>query len=167
MVEALADALTRGTPDIFNSDQGSQFTATAFTGVLTAAGIRISMDGKGSYHDNIFIERLWRSVKYEEVYPKEYASLKEAEASLAAYFAFYNDERPHQSLAYQTPAQVHFALARPMPVDMMDNCELRLRNGDALRSQLPTSPQEPQPQVVVQNVDGSRIIGPFLAPLVV
>ena len=100
----------RGTPDIFNSDQGSQFTSQAFTDTLAASGIRISMDGKGSYHDNIFTERLWRSVKYEEVYLKEYATLKEAEAGLRAYFTFYNATRPHQALAYQTPEQVQYAL---------------------------------------------------------
>jgi len=110
-VEALEMALLHGTPDIFNSDQGSQFTASAFTGVLAASGIRISMDGRGSYQDNIFTERLWRSVKYEEVYLKEYATLKEAEAGIAAYFTFYNAIRPHQALAYQTPEQVHFALS--------------------------------------------------------
>jgi putative transposase len=109
-VEALEAALLHGVPDIFNSDQGSQFTSQAFTAVLAASGIRISMDGKGSYHDNIFTERLWRSVKYEEVYLKEYATLKEAEAGIAAYFAFYNATRPHQALAYQTPQQVHYAL---------------------------------------------------------
>ena len=100
---------------IFNSDQGSQFTAMAFTDVLTASGIRISMDGKGSYHDNIFTERLWRSVKYEEVYLKEYATLAEAEAGIAAYLRFYNEHRPHQALAYQTPQQVHHALAHNLP----------------------------------------------------
>ena len=109
-VEALEAALLRGTPDIFNSDQGSQFTSQAFTDTLAASGIRISMDGKGSYHDNIFTERLWRSVKYEEVYLKEYATLKEAEAGLRAYFTFYNATRPHQALAYQTPEQVQYAL---------------------------------------------------------
>jgi len=111
-VDALEAALLHGTPDIFNSDQGSQFTSQAFTDVLTASGIRISMDGKGSYHDNIFTERLWRSVKYEEVYLKEYATLAEAEQGIAAYISFYNERRPHQALAYQTPSQVHFALAR-------------------------------------------------------
>jgi putative transposase len=111
-VEALEAALMHGTPDIFNSDQGSQFTAMPFTDVLVASGIRISMDGKGSYHDNIFTERLWRSVKYEEVYLKEYATFKDAETGINAYFAFYNATRPHQALAYQTPEQVHFAPAR-------------------------------------------------------
>jgi putative transposase len=115
-VDALKAALLHGTPDIFNSDQGSQFTASAFTDVLTASGIRISMDGKGSYHDNIFTERLWRSVKYEEVYLKEYATLAEAEQGIAAYLRFYNERRPHQALAYQTPSQVHFALARELPL---------------------------------------------------
>jgi putative transposase len=119
-VEALEAALMNGTPDIFNSDQGSQFTSQAFTDVLTASGIRISMDGKGSYHDNIFTERLWRSVKYEEVYLKEYATLAEAVKGIATYFAFYNATRPHQALAYQTPQQVHFALARGLSEDKMD-----------------------------------------------
>jgi putative transposase len=114
-VEALEAALMQGTPDIFNSDQGSQFTASAFTDVLKAAGIAISMDGKSSYHDNIFTERLWRSMKYEEVYLKEYATLAEAEAGIAAYIRFYNTRRPHQALAYQTPEQVHFALACDLP----------------------------------------------------
>jgi putative transposase len=118
-VEALEAALLHGTPDIFNSDQGSQFTASAFTSVLTASGIRISMDGKGSYHDNIFTERLWRSVKYEEVYLKEYATLAEAETGIAAYLSFYNDFRPHQALAYQTPHQVHFANKRNQSVTIM------------------------------------------------
>jgi type II secretory pathway pseudopilin PulG len=119
-VEALEAALMNGAPDIFNSDQGSQFTASAFTDVLAASGIRISMDGKGSYHDNIFTERLWRSVKYEEVYLKEYATLKEAEAGIAAYFAFYNATRPHQALAYQTPEQVHYALGNQQPLSLRD-----------------------------------------------
>jgi len=118
-VEALEAALLHGTPDIFNSDQGSQFTSQAFTGVLAASSIRISMDGKGSYHDNIFTERLWRSVKYEEMYLKEYATLAEAEAGIAAYLRFYNDHRPHQALAYQTPSQVHFSLARGLTEHMI------------------------------------------------
>src|SRR5476651_2358698 len=98
----------------------SIISARAFTGVLAASGIRISMDGKGSYHDNIFTERLWRSVKYEEVYLKEYATLAEAEAGIAAYLRFYNECRPHQALAYQTPNQVHFALAKALPVGNSD-----------------------------------------------
>ena len=149
-VEALEEARTHGTPDIHNTDQGTQFTSQAFTDVLVANGIRISMDGRGSYQDNIFTERLWRSVKYEEMYLKEYVTLEQAQAALADYFHFYNQRRPHQALAYQTPQQVHFALARPRPMDMMDNCALRLRNGIALRAQLPTYPQaQPQPSVEV------------------
>jgi putative transposase len=138
-LEALEEALSQATPDIFNSDQGSQFTSEAFTSRLLAAGAQISMDGRGSYHDNIFTERLWRSVKYEEVYLKEYASFKEAEASISAYIRSYNTWRPHEALAYKTPAQVHFALADATPVDMMDNA--------SLRSALPTSPQAQQPKV--------------------
>lgn len=134
-VEALREALAQGPPMIFNSDQGSQFSSFAFTDVLREAGVRISMDGRASYQDNIFTERFWRSVKYEEVYLKDYATIEEARASLAEYIAFYNAGRPHQALAYQTPEQVHFALAPKPPVDMMDNARA-----------LPTSPQAQQPQ---------------------
>jgi putative transposase len=105
--EALDEALAQATPEIFNSDQGSQFTATAFTSRLEARSVAISMDGRGRAIDNVFIERLWRSVKYEEVYLKDYVDGWEAEASLAAYFRFYNHERIHQSLDYRTPAQVY------------------------------------------------------------
>lgn len=126
-VEALEEALTQGTPDIFNSDQGSQFTSEAFTGVLLAADVAISMDGRGSYQDNIFTERLWRSVKYEEVYLKEYASFREAKAGIGAYIRRYNAWRPHEALGYLTPEQVHFGLAALEPVDMMDNRERRWR----------------------------------------
>jgi len=105
-VEALEEALKKGRPDIFNTDQGSQFTSEAFTGLLQQHGIRISMDGKGSYNDNLFIERLWRSVKYEEVYLKAYQDGTEARIGLGNYFRFYNTERPHQALGYRTPAEV-------------------------------------------------------------
>jgi putative transposase len=125
-VEALEAALMQGTPNIFNSDQGSQFTSSAFTDVLKAAGIAISMDGKGSYHDNIFTERLWRSVKYEEVYLKEYATMAEAEAGIAAYIRFYNTRRPHQALAYQTLQQVYFALVKAVPVDRMGTTTINI-----------------------------------------
>jgi putative transposase len=149
-VEALQEALTHGTPDIHNTDQGTQFTAQVFVDVLTANSVKISMDGRGSYQDNIFTERLWRSVKHEEVYTKEYITIEQAQAALAEYFRFYNQVRPHQALDYRTPEQVHFALARLKPVDMMDNCALRLRSGDALRAQLPTYPPvKPQPSVVI------------------
>jgi putative transposase len=106
-LEALDEALSRRAPDIFNSDQGSQFTATAFTSRLETAGVAISMDGRGRAIDNVFIERLWRSVKYEDVYLKDYTDGWEAESSLAAYFRFYNEERIHQSLGYRTPADVY------------------------------------------------------------
>ena len=106
-VEALQDALDRhGSPEIFNSDQGVQFTSAVFTGVLAASGVRISMDGKGRYLDNIFIERLWRSLKYEDIYIKVYASVSEARHGIGGWLSFYNDERLHQALGYQTPREV-------------------------------------------------------------
>lgn len=107
-VAALQQALLWGKPAIFNTDQGVQFTANAFTRCLETAGIRISMDGKGRAFDNIFIERLWRSVKYEEIYLKEYLTGTALANGLDMYFQFYNYQRPHQSLAYRTPAEVHF-----------------------------------------------------------
>ena len=106
-VEALEEALRKGRPEIFNTDQGVQFTGEAFTGVLQQYGVKVSMDGKGGYNDNLFIERLWRSVKYEEVYLKAYQDGREARISLGEYFRFYNTERPHQSLDYRTPAEVY------------------------------------------------------------
>ena len=106
-VAALEEGLREGRPEIFNSDQGSQFTSEAFTDRLETAGVRISMDGRGRVFDNIFVERLWRTVKYEEVYLKEYEDLEEARESLEGYFAFYNGERLHQSLGYVTPAEVY------------------------------------------------------------
>src|SRR5579864_8650227 len=106
-VSALEEALARfGRPDIFNTDQGSQFTSTAFTGMLAAAGIRISMDGRGRWMDNVFIERLWRSLKYEDIYLKGYADGREAKAGIAAWIAFYNTRRPHQALVNRTPMAV-------------------------------------------------------------
>jgi putative transposase len=105
-VEALKEALRKGVPEMFNTDQGGQFTSQVFTGLLEQHGVRISMDGKGRYTDNLFIERLWRSLKYEEVYLKAYAGGKEARAGIGEYFDFYNLERPHQALGYQTPAEV-------------------------------------------------------------
>ena len=106
-MSALEKALLTQRPEIFNSDQGSQFTSLEFTGRLFKEGIEISMDGRGRALDNIFVERLWRSVKYEEVYLKEYQSVKEAVKGLERYFEFYNRERLHQSLAYQTPEAVY------------------------------------------------------------
>jgi putative transposase len=107
-VDCLEDALrSHGKPEIFNSDQGSQFTSDAFTEVLKRDGVVISMDGRGRVFDNIFVERLWRSVKHEDVYLKGYATVGELMVGLAEYFAFYNGERPHQSLGYQTPQVVY------------------------------------------------------------
>jgi putative transposase len=106
-IEALHHALRTGKPEIFNTDQGSQFTSVRFTEALEASGIGISMDGRGRVFDNIFVERLWRSVKYEEVYLKEYATVREARGSIGEYFRFYNTERPHQALGYQTPYQIY------------------------------------------------------------
>ena len=108
-VETLEDALVRhGRPEIFNTDQGSQFTGSAFTGLLASHGIAISMDGKGAWRDNVFIERLWRSVKYEEVYLRAYDNVSEARASIGRYLDFYNGRRPHQSLDDATPDQAYF-----------------------------------------------------------
>ena len=106
-LEALKRALRRGRPEIFNSDQGSQFTSEKFVGELQAREISISMDGRGRCMDNIFIERLWRSLKYEEVYLKDYASVKDARMGIESYIRFYNQERLHQSLDYQTPAALY------------------------------------------------------------
>ena len=109
-IEALGAALRRyGTPGIFNTDQGSQFTDEAFTAVLAAQGVRISMDGKGRWIDNVFVERLWRSVKYESIYLHAYETPREVKVALARYFEFYNAHRPHQSLGYRTPDEVYFA----------------------------------------------------------
>ena len=106
---ALEWALHHACPEIFNSDQGSQFTSEAFTSRLESTGVLISMDGQGRVTDNIFVERLWRRVKYEEVYLKDYASVPEAVDNLRAYFLFYDQERSHQALGYQTPAAVYLA----------------------------------------------------------
>ncbi|HEX4708371.1 MAG TPA: IS3 family transposase [Candidatus Udaeobacter sp.] len=113
-VEALEEALRKyGKPEIFNTDQGSQFTGEAFTGVLLANGIAISMDGKGSWRDNVFVERLWKSVKYEEVYLKAYDTVAEARSSLGRYLDFYNRQRPHSSLDRRTPDEAYF---QPTPI---------------------------------------------------
>ncbi len=112
-IEALEEALARyGRPEIFNTDQGSQFTSTAFTEVLLKNGIAISMDGKEAWRDNVFVERLWHSIKYEEVYLKAYDSVSEARASIGRYLAFYNGRRPHSSLDRRTPDQAYFT---PLP----------------------------------------------------
>ena len=123
-VAALDRALTQGRPTIFNTDQGSQFTSQTFTGRLQAADVQISMDGRGRALDNVFVERLWRSVKYEEVYLKSYPTVPAAIDGLAGYFRFYNEERLHQALEYRTPAAVYHAdgaaspPVRPMSIDI-------------------------------------------------
>ncbi len=132
-VEALNGALARyGKPEIFNTDQGSQFTSFDFTDVLKDAGVAISMDGRGRCMDNIFIERLWRSLKYEAVYLHELTDGFKAERVIGDWIAFYNTERPHSALANQTPAEA-YGIAQPM--DMMDKAIA-----------LPTSPQAQQQQ---------------------
>jgi putative transposase len=142
--EALEEALERhGKPRIFNTDQGAQFTSAAFTGRLEAAGVAISMDGRGRFMDNIFIERLWRSIKYEEVHLKAYADGREARAGIGSWMAFYNSRRPHQALNNRTPMAVWLAGAQmtetaAKAVDM----PLRLDNANAL----PTYPQQKQKQ---------------------
>jgi putative transposase len=136
-LEALKEALARfGTPEIFNTDQGAQFTSAAFTGQLQAAGIRISMDGRGRWMDNVFIERVWRSLKYEEVHLKAYAGGREARTGISEWMIFYNTRRFHQSLGYKTPTDAWSVgeTAMDMP--------LRLDNASAL----PTCPQPQQQQ---------------------
>jgi putative transposase len=109
-IEALEEAIMKyGTPEIFNSDQGSQFTSEAFTGILNSHGIGISMDSRGRWVDNVFIERLWRSVKYEDVYLKAYGSIAEVRQGLREYFEFYNRRRRHQSLDRKTPDEVYWS----------------------------------------------------------
>ena len=115
-IEALEEALAKhGRPEIFNTDQGSQFTGAAFTGVLAANGIKISMDGKGAWRDNVFVERLWRTVKYEEVYLRAYDSVSDARASLGRYLELYNSRRPHSSLDDQTPDQAYYGSHHVLP----------------------------------------------------
>ena len=106
-LELLEEALRAGKPEVFNTDQGVQFTAAAFTGRLESAGVAVSMDGRGRALDNVFVERLWRSVKYEDIYIRSYDTVPDLHRGLVRYFGFYNDERPHQSLNYQTPAAVY------------------------------------------------------------
>jgi putative transposase len=115
-IEAVEEALARhGKPAIFNTDQGSQFTSQAFTTVLLNAGVAISMDGKGAWRDNVFVERLWRTIKYEEIYLRAYDSVSEARASLDRYLTFYNSRRPHSSLDRQTPDEAYFYQPQPIP----------------------------------------------------
>jgi putative transposase len=145
-VAALEEALARfGKPGIFNTDQGSQFTSAAFTGTLAQAGVRISMDGRGRWLDNVFIERLWRSLKYEDIYLKGYADGREAKAGIGAWFAFYNARRPHQALGNRTPMQVWrdgtTGALGDAAMDMTPRIVVRgLDSADAL----PTCPPPPQ-----------------------
>jgi putative transposase len=111
-LEMLDEALALGRPEVFNTDQGVQFTAEAFTSRLLAAGVKVSMDGKGRCLDNVFVERLWRTVKYEDVYLKRYEVVPQLLAGLKDYFPFYNEQRPHQSLDYRTPAEVYRSSGR-------------------------------------------------------
>jgi len=142
-LEALEEALASfGRPEIFNTDQGSQFTSQAFTGALERAGVRISMDGRGRFLDNIFIERLWRSLKHEDIYLKDYADGREARAGIASWIAFYNNRRPHQGLGYKTPMSVwRLGTTDRLGAGAVD-MTLRLDNACAL----PTCPQPQQQQ---------------------
>jgi putative transposase len=133
-VDALQEAMRRyGKPEIFNTDQGVQFTCEAFIGALSAQGIRISMDGKGRCLDNIFCERLWRSLKYEEVYLKAYAGVAEAKTEIGEWFKFYNDERPHQALDYLTPRQFFTAAQACVDVGNAPQIIAGLRDQDSLQ----------------------------------
>jgi putative transposase len=144
-VEALQEALeVYGRPEIFNTDQGVQFTAAAFIETLAAQGVQISMDGKGRFLDNIFIERLWRSLKYEEVFIKAYASVAEARQNIGAWLTFYNDARKHQSLGYRTPREI-FEASQPM--------DMWTTQGRAL----PTSPQAQQQER--SSMDERKVVG--------
>lgn len=139
-VEALQEAISQyGVPMIFNTDQGVQFTSHNFIAALQVHHIAISMDGKGRALDNVFIERFWRSLKQEKIYLLDLTSVKEAKNAITEYMHFYNHQRPHQSLAYQTPVSIHFAAAIKKPLDMMDK-----------PYGLPTSPQEQQQPQLMQ-----------------
>ncbi len=122
-IDALDEALTIGKPDIFNSDQGAQFTSPRFTSRLEGEGIRISMDGRGRALDNVFVERLWRSVKYEDLYLKSYETVPRLHRGLTDYFRFYNQERPHQGLDNQVPADLY--LGKEMPIDYKNAIHLK------------------------------------------
>lgn len=145
-IEALEEALARfGRPEIFNTDQGSQFTSAAFTEVLIGAGVLISMDGRGRWMDNVFIERLWRSLKYEDVYLKGYADGREAKAGIASWIAFYNTQRPHMALSHRTPMAVWRAGVTGGLDGRAVDMTLRLDNAGAL----PTCPQPQQPKMMI------------------
>jgi putative transposase len=158
-VEALREAMDRyGQPEVFNTDQGVQFTSATFLDELETRGVRISMDGKGRFLDNIFIERLWRSLKYEEVFIKAYGSVAEARRDIGSWLAFYNDERPHQALDYRTPREVF--VGTPAACGHVDNASASLRSAPAL----PTCPQAQQQQEKDSN-DQQTVVGICIAIL--
>jgi putative transposase len=158
-VEALQDAMDQhGQPGIFNTDQGVQFTSAAFIDELASRGVRISMDGKGRFLDNIFIERLWRSLKYEEVFIKAYTSVAEARSGVGAWLGFYNNERPHQALGYRTPREI-FAAAGAC--GYVDNAPASLRSAPALT----TYPQAQQQQQK-SSINEGKVLRSFAAPLI-
>jgi len=151
-VEALTEALARyGKPDIFNTDQGAQFTGADFVGALQEHGIQISMDGRGRYLDNIFIERLWRSLKYEEVFIHAYITVAEARGGIGKWLLFYNDERLHQALGYQTPREIFEAAPACGHVD----------NARALT----TCPQAQQQQAEKDSIDQDKVVARGIVPL--
>jgi putative transposase len=149
-VEAVQEAMGKyGRPEIFNTDQGVQFTCAAFVDELEAAGVRISMDGKGRFLDNIFIERLWRSLKYEEVFIKAYGSVIEARRGIGGWLSFYNDERPHQALGYRTPRAVFDGEA----CEYVDNTSAPLRDAPALPTYSQAQHQEKEVLFVLTSVE--------------
>ena len=126
-IQALRESLEHACPEIFNSDQGSQFTSQEFTSILLNAGIKISMDGRGRLYDNIFVERLWRTVKYEEIYLHDYRTVSEARSLLSNYFHFYNTERIHESLGYLTPHEVYYDKKPLKPITGQASCSVHLK----------------------------------------
>lgn len=177
-VDALEEALARyGCPDIFNTDQGSQFTSDVFTGVLLDKNVKISMDGKGRFLDNIFVERLWRSLKYEEVFTKAYATAAEARAGIGAYLDHYNDERPHQALDYRTPREIFEAQASlwicgrsaaptgsasPMFPQTTEPLVETTPWNTGKCSPSPTAPQAQPPQAEIDSIGPEKVLVPGL-----
>jgi len=158
-LEVLEEAMARfGKPEIFNTDQGSQFTSQAFTGALERAGVRISMDGRGRFLDSIFIERLWRSLKHEDIYLKHYADGREARAGIASWIAFYNSRRPHQGLGYKTPMSVWRLGTTGVLGEKAVDMTLRLDNAGALVSR----PAELHHQPLAES---SMRLSPHWAPI--
>jgi putative transposase len=149
--EALTDSFSYGIPEIFNTDQGSQFTSTVFTDILEDSGVAISMDGKGRWIDNVFVERLWRSLKYEEVYLKAYDSVADARAGIAAWIEFYNFERPHQALGYLTPWEAYCNRTQPGPRPHLIAGDMKVKQNaiDVYNlDMIPYSIPEPEQEVI-------------------